>query len=406
MSECNILVRMASFPELQGEATTGKTKMWSIRVLERDTTGVIETTHGYVDGKKQVNEKVISVGKNIGKKNETTPLQQAVSEAKASWIKKKESGYSPLGVTTTPITVSDITKGVITVDLDADDEDDEDDSGRGKGIDKDVPSPMLAHDFLKRGKSIKFPCYAQRKYDGTRCVAISGKGLYSRNKKRYPHLDHIVAEINKLPSTIILDGELYSDTLTFQEIVGIVKRETLKEGDEAKQLQIKLHVYDIINKAPYEERYANLQILFNKYKFQHLVLVKSDICESEEAIKELHARYVQEGYEGLMLRNKTGLYKNSRAVDLQKFKEFFDGEFKIVAYKEGEGLEAGCVIWVCEAENGLQFACRPRGTREARVELYSDGDKYVGKKLTVRYQEMTDSNVPRFPVGIAIRDYE
>ena len=175
---------MASFPELQGEATTGKTKMWSIRVLERDTTGVIETTHGYVDGKKQVNEKVISVGKNIGKKNETTPLQQAVSEAKASWIKKKESGYSPLGVTTTPITVSDITKGVAAVDLDADDEDDEDDSGRGKGIDKDVPSPMLAHDFLKRGKSIKFPCYTQRKYDGTRCVAISGKGLYSRNKKR------------------------------------------------------------------------------------------------------------------------------------------------------------------------------------------------------------------------------
>ena len=404
---------MASFPELQGEATTGKTKSWSIRVLERGDTGVIKTTHGYVDGKMQVNEKIISVGKNIGKKNETTPLQQAVSEAKASWIKKKESGYSPLGVTTTTpsASVSDITKGVAAVNLDAKNEsgdeakDDEDDSGRGKGIDRDVPSPMLAHDFLKRGKSIKFPCYTQRKYDGTRCVAISGKGLFSRNKKRYPHLDHIVAEINKLPSTIILDGELYSDTLTFQEIVGIVKRETLKEGDEKKQLQIKLHVYDIINEAPYELRYTNLQILFNKYKFQHLVLVKSDICESEEAIKELHARYVQEGYEGLMLRNKTGLYKNSRAVDLQKYKEFFDGEFKIVAFKEGEGLEAGCVIWICEAENG-QFACRPRGTREERIELYSNGDKYVGKKLTVRYQEMTDSQVPRFPVGIAIRDYE
>jgi ATP-dependent DNA ligase len=398
---------MASFPELHGEAVSGKAKMWSIRVLERDNTGVIETTHGYVDGKKQVNEKVISVGKNIGKKNETTPLQQAVSEAKASWIKKKESGYSPIGVTTSSvITVSDITNGVATVNLNEESESDEDDAGRGKGIDKDVPSPMLAHDFLKRGKSIKFPCFTQRKYDGTRCVAMSGKGLFSRNKKRYPHLDHIIAEINKLPNMIILDGELYSDTLTFQEIVGIVKRETLKEGDQEKQIQIKLHVYDIINKAPYEERYANLQILFNKYKFKHLVLVKSDICESEEAMKELHAQYVTEGFEGLMLRNKTGLYKNSRAVDLQKFKEFFDGEFKIVGYKEGEGLETGCVIWVCEAENGLQFACRPRGTREEREVLYLDGKKYVGKKLTVRYQEMTDSNVPRFPVGIAIRDYE
>ena len=57
---------MATFPELQGTATTGKTKMWSIRVFDRasttdtDLVGVIETTHGYVDGKKQVNEKIIS----------------------------------------------------------------------------------------------------------------------------------------------------------------------------------------------------------------------------------------------------------------------------------------------------------------------------------------------------------
>ena len=402
---------MASFPELHGEATTGKTKMWSIRVLEGGDGGAsCETIHGYLDGKKQTNIKVISVGKNIGKKNETTPLQQAISEAKAAWIKKKESGYSAVssGASVTDASVANITRDVTNVSIgNGDDSDDSDDAGRGKGIDKDVPSPILAHDFQKRGKSIKFPCYAQRKYDGTRCVAMSGKGLYSRNKKRYPHLDHIVAEINKLPSTVILDGELYSDTLTFQEIVGIVKRETLRaEGDQEKQLQIKLHVYDIINGDAYELRYANLKMLFNKYKFKHLVLVKSDVCESEEAIKELHSRYVAESYEGLMLRNKTGLYKNSRSVDLQKVKAFETEEFKIVAYKEGEGLEAGCVIWVCEAENGQQFACRPRGTREARVELYSNGDKYLGKMLTVRYQEMTDSNVPRFPVGIAIRDYE
>ena len=93
-------------------------------------------------------------------------------------------------------------------------------------------------------------------------------------------------------------------------------------------------------------------------------------------------------------------------VDLQKVKAFETEEFKIAAFKEGTAAEAGCVIWVCEAENGLQFACRPRGTREEREVLYSDGKKYIGKMLSVRYQEMTDSNVPRFPVGIAIRDYE
>jgi len=366
------------FPELQSKSTTGKSMMWSVRVFERDGHGVIETTHGYVDGKKQINEKVISEGKNIGKKNATTPLQQATNEARTAWTKKKESGYSSI-------------------------ESIESKESKGKGIDEDVPSPMLAHDYCKRGKSISFPCFVQRKFDGTRCVSTS-KGLFSRNRKSYPHLNHIVDEINKLP--FILDGELYSDTLTFQEIVGIVKKETLKKGDEEKQLQIKFHVYDIIDSIPYEQRYANLQLLFKKYKFKHLELVKTDVCESEEKMKELHAQYVAEGYEGIMLRNKQGLYKNARSVDLQKYKEFFDDEYEVVNYKEGEGQESGCVLWVCKTAEGKIFNCRPRGTREDRVELYKNGSNYIGKKLTVRFQELTDDKVPRFPVGIAFRDYE
>ena len=405
---------MATFPELQGTATTGKTKMWSIRVFDRASdaglVGVIETTHGYIDGKKQVNEKIISEGKNIGKKNETTPLQQAISEARSSWVKKKESGYSPVTSEGDAVIAAGGAGGAAddaeSVDSAVGEAKGTSGANRGKGITEDVPSPMLAHDYNKRGKSIKFPCFVQRKFDGTRCVGMPVKGLFSRNRKTYPHLEHITAELNKLPPSVVLDGELYSDTLTFQEIVSLVKQETLKKGAEEKQLQIKFHIYDLINEMPYEQRYANLQMLFNKYKFKNLVLVKTDVCESEERMKELHAAYVAENFEGIMLRNKQGLYKNSRSVDLQKYKEFFDDEYEVVDYKEGEGLEEGCVLWVCKTPEGKLFSCRPRGTREDRVELFKNGDKYVGKKLTVRFQELTNDKVPRFPVGITFRDYE
>ena len=385
---------MASFPELIGEATTGKAKMWSVKVTERSGCGVIETTHGYVDGKKQINEKIIAEGKIIGKKNETTPLQQAINEARSSWIKKKESGYKAVGVTEEDDNESVESDNVVT----------RGGGNKSKGFDEDVPSPMLAHDYNKRGKSIKFPCFVQRKFDGTRCVGIPNKGLFSRNRKSYPHMSHIVKEINKLPPTIILDGELYSDTLTFQEIVGLVKRETLKKGDDEKQLQIKFHIYDIVNEMPYEERYANLQMLFNRYKFKYLELVKTEVCESEEKMKELHAQYVADGYEGIMLRNKTGPYKNARSIDLQKYKEFFDEEYEVVGYKEGEGVEEGCVLWTCKTPEGKTFNCRPRGTREDRADMFINGKKYIGKKLTVRFQELTDDKVPRFPVGIAFRE--
>ena len=270
---------MSDFPELQGDAQNGKTKMWSIRVFERNGTGVIETTYGYVDGKKQVNEKVIAEGKNVGKKNETTPLQQAISEARSAWIKKKESGYAPKGAaaaTSAVATESSDEEAEAEAEAEAVPE-----VGRGKGIDSSVPSPMLAHDYNKRGKSIQFPCYVQRKFDGTRCVGISQKGLYSRNRKAYPHLDHIVEELSRLPPTLILDGELYSNTLTFQEIVGLVKRETLKKGDEEKQKQIQFHIYDIINDKPYEQRLAALQYLFSQCKFHNMWqrAMRASCCE-------------------------------------------------------------------------------------------------------------------------------
>jgi DNA ligase-1 len=72
----------------------------------------------------------------------------------------------------------------------------------------------------------------------------------------------------------------------------------------------------------------------------------------------------------------------------------------------GDGVEKGCVVWICQTEEGKEFACRPRGTREERQQLFESGDNYIGKMLTVRYQEKTDDGLLRFPVGIAIRDYE
>ena len=388
---------MSEFPQLKGEATSGKVKIWSIRVIEQNNQGIIETTHGYEGGKMQITYKTIAEGKNIGKRNETTPVQQAIQEAKSAWIKKKESGYSD---------EKEEQKQAQDQAQDQDQEEEKEPQKKGKGIDNSAPSPMLAHDYTKRGKSIVYPCFTQKKYDGVRCIAIPMQGLFSRLKKKFPHMHHILEEINKLPPTIILDGELYSDTLTFQEIVGIVKRETLKKGDEEKQLQIKFNVYDIINEHTYDLRYVNMQHIFKRYNFKYLELVKSDSCESEDKMKELHAQYVAEGFEGLMLRNKEGMYSNHRSVDLQKYKEFFDMECEIIDFKQGEGMEEGCVLWLCKTPEGKPFACRPRGTREERHEMFLNGATYIGKKLTVRYQEKTDDGLLRFPVGIAIRDYE
>jgi ATP-dependent DNA ligase len=398
---------VTTFPTLYGESSHGKHKMWSVSVSETpEKHGVILTTHGYMDGKQVESRRVVTEGKNLGKKNATTPFTQAVSEAQALWNKKKDGGYSAETAASSPAVVGGA--GAPTEPL----------LGEIPAEHKTlVPLPMLAHDYNKRGKSIAFPCYVQRKLDGVRCIAIPERGLYSRNGKQFPHLEHLHRCVNRLGSftgSIILDGELYSDELSFQEIVGIVKKETLRPGDEEKMKKIYLYVYDCIQLSrpsiPYKERFAELQSRFSTLgtsNIPNLRLLPTAVCSSEDEMKRLHAEYVVEGYEGIMLRAMNGVYKiGHRSTELQKYKEFFDSEYPVIGFKQGDGEEKGCVIWQCRTPAGLEFAVRPRGTRADRIELFANGATYVGKMLTVRYQELTTDGVPRFPVGISFRDYE
>jgi DNA ligase-1 len=52
----------------------------------------------------------------------------------------------------------------------------------------------------------------------------------------------------------------------------------------------------------------------------------------------------------------------------------------------------------------------PNGTIESRKKLWAEWEAnpndFIGKELTVQYQELTPKGIPRFPKGLAIRDYE
>ena len=170
--------------------------------------------------------------------------------------------------------------------------------------------------------------------------------------------------------------------------------------------QIHLCVYDMITTAPYEARKASLEALFAT-PFAALRLLPTEECKTKEDLKGLHDLYVAEGYEGLILRNKTGLYAiNHRSKDLQKYKEFLDAEFDVTGFTVGVGSDEGCVIWTCRTDEGKEFSCRPKGTHESRQEALKTARGQLGKKLTVRFQEWTAEKKPRFPVGVAFRDYE
>jgi DNA ligase-1 len=379
-------IEKASFPILYNKSKTGKIQLWQIEVtLNKTGSATILTQWGYKDGKLATSEKELTEGKNKGKTNETTPFQQAVSEAQSSWEKKKtREGYAEI--------VSDAAvPGVAET----------------KAVEQNVLYPMLAQDYTKQSRKIRFPCYVQAKLDGVRSLFRNGV-FTSRTAKPFGFLDHIVKELKPaIDAGFILDGEIYSTTLSFQEFVGLVKKKRVTAKDIETLKQVNLWVYDCVNEHPFEKRLAMLIDFFSHHTFKHVHLLPTEECKTKEDIKTFHDKYVEAGYEGLIIRNKAGMYRlSTRSENLQKFKEFEDAEFTIVGFDEGDGNEKGAVIWVCETEDKKQFRVRPKGTIEERKELFKKAKSYVGKKLTVKYQEMTDDGIPRFGIGIAIRDYE
>jgi ATP-dependent DNA ligase len=118
----------------------------------------------------------------------------------------------------------------------------------------------------------------------------------------------------------------------------------------------------------------------------------------------LYGEFMQEGYEGAMLRLGHGRYLwGYRSSELLKVKEFQDDEFVVIDARDGKGKMEGGVIWKCKCGDQT-FECTMKATIEERREMYANRRKYIGKKLTVRFFDRTDDGLPRFPVGIVFRE--
>ena len=281
---------------------------------------------------------------------------------------------------------------------------------------------MTALSFDKHGSKIKFPAVVQRKLDGVRCLSWTDANgdviMMSRRNNPFYGLDHIRKEIKtlNLPPNIVLDGELYAhgDKMTFQKLAGLVRRHTVKDADAKEIEKIRYHVYDMIDLSdrmkPFKDRHKFLDNNIGVKKPVYLDVVENFIVANKEEGDKRHSQFVQEGFEGLMFRNIDSPYQGKRSAHLQKYKKFDDAEFKVIGYEEAQGKDAGTVIWVLETVAGEKFRARPKGTLAERAKMFNTvstkPDAYIGKMMTIKYFGLTDAGIPRFPIAIALRNYE
>jgi DNA ligase-1 len=368
-------MRVKQWNKLYKKAKKNKVSEWSIWVeVDDNNVPIVVRESGFIGHKHRTTKKYVRKGVNIGKSNEKTPLENAIAIAERFFNEHLEDNW-----------IDDFNKL------------------------NDPPKylkPMLAKPF-KRVNRYK-DMVVQPKYNGIRAVSflhINDKRLISRERNEFESMKHISSVIPDMFVDKSPDGELYHHDMTFQEIVRRVKKYRPGLSEEIQYWVYDLAIPDIV----FTERYEILTDIIGEH--ETIKVVPHFDVSSYEEFKHYHDKFVGDGYEGIIIRNKNSEYKfNSRPSCLQKYKEFKDAEFRIVGFDKEEWDDSGTirdlVVWICETDKGEQFNVRPKGSFEDRIKKYNNADEYIGKFITVRYQEESENGTPIFGVGLSIRDYE
>ena len=252
-----------------------------------------------------------------------------------------------------------------------------------------APKLLLAHSWDNHTDLTGW--WMSEKLDGVRAW-WDGRQFLSRQGNVYHAPAWFTAGLPSEP----LDGELWLARKAFQRTVGIVRRHD--QSDHWRQ--ISFVAFDApAATGPFEARQALLQGMFRETSVPYARLLQQDRCTGIGHLQTELARIESLGGEGLMLRQPGSQYEAGRSTTLLKVKTFHDAEGRVVEHLPGRGRHAGRLgAVVVELPNGLTFSVGTGFTDSQR-----QNPPPVDSIVTVRYQELTDRGVPRFPSFVRVR---
>ena len=292
---------------------------------------------------------------------------------------------------------------------------------------------QLANTY-KKDKNYKVDFWlASAKLDGLRCYFTHGK-LLTRNGHEILGFDHIIDELNVIAKKYNLDfvdGELFTTEVNFQEIQGAVMSN--KNIDPERKSKIKYHVFAIGNEnfKNTDDMVSLHSTIFKENTFKSLIkVVYHRLPNTPKQIELMCENYMNQGYEGVMLRDPIKWYDWKRSNALLKFKLFKEDDFQIVGFYEGEAgtklegtlggliveglynpykdVEVKCNMIVklmdIKSEVGSGFS------DNLRNDIWNNKDEYLGKMAEIKFQNITDKPNEngvyslRFPVFLKTKE--
>jgi DNA ligase 1 len=250
---------------------------------------------------------------------------------------------------------------------------------------------------------VHFPKYGSAKYDGIRCVIIDGQA-WSRNMVLIPNLTVQAYFADGLCDG--MDGELLSgkhDADVFKRTSSVVR--SINGSSEWH-----FRVFDLVGSSlNFAGRLQNIRdrmaILQDNQKHKVSMVIQT-IISSSNMLLAFEEVCLEDGYEGVMLRNPNAMYKHGRATansqDLLKVKRFEDSEAKVLGWSPlvvlstgKEDLDVMGSLQVRDIHTGVLFSVGSGFDLKERREAAKVPP--IGQHMTYQFFAQGGYDKPRFP---------
>lgn len=296
---------------------------------------------------------------------------------------------------------------------------------------------MLAHDGANHEKKIVGKKILQKKLDGVRCLTVVDSEsrtvvMYTRNGKvleNFKHVtDYIESQMDNWGRSYVIDGEIMSNS--FQDLMKQVHRkDNVAAGDAV------LNIFDIIPLAEFKEGQSSMgqrrRLNFLKSNFGNIIAdsgcmeivdwieVDLETMVGKIEFQDFNKKMIDEGYEGIMIKDVDAPYECKRSASWLKQKPFIEVSLTVTAVEEGTGKNEGRLgALVCEGiDDGKRIVVNVGSgfTDDQRKEFWAsyqtDPTSMVGQVVEVRAdaatrsQDSEDEWSLRFPRFLRFRGF-
>lgn len=282
--------------------------------------------------------------------------------------------------------------------------------------------PMLAA-TCEDVTRLQFPLLGSPKLDGIRALVIDGQ-VMTRNLKLVPNLH--VQKLFAREKLNGLDGELIVGAATDKDVYRNTSSGVMSVSG---QPDVHFHAFDsFLDPRYYYDRYMSL---LKKVSGAKVEVLEHKLIENHDDLMACEGAWLEQGYEGAMLRHLDGPYKHGRSTMregfLMKLKRFKDDEAVVIETEElmhngneerleglaqrrstkKAGLVAGNVLGALVVHNprtNQTFKIGSGFNADERALLWAKRKQLIGKLVKYKYFPSGSKDLPRFPVFLGFRD--